>query len=161
MRPSDDGPGTTDWLGISGAPSVDKHLRTEGHDWFPEEEVTEAQAATIIARVPADVVVAHDAPMGTPFLRQRLHQHLEPWERNGWWPVSAEQSADAQQDRLRRVLDGVQATRWFHGHHHVRYSSTVMTAHGEVQVEGLALDGEPLDELTLLVDADGIPILET
>lgn len=77
------------------------------------------------------------------------------------WPASAEQTADAHQDRLRRVLDGVQVTRWFHGHHHVRYSSTVVTAHGEVQVEGLALDGEPLDELTLLVDADGIPILET
>nr|WP_300146203.1 metallophosphoesterase family protein [Propionicimonas sp.] len=33
--------GTTDWVGIGGAPSVDKHLCTEGLDWFPEEEVTE------------------------------------------------------------------------------------------------------------------------
>ena len=48
------------------------------------------------------------------------------------------------QERLRRVLDGVEALRWFHGHHHVRYSSTIPAAHGEVQVEGLALDGEPL-----------------
>lgn len=152
--------GSACWLGVGGAPSVDKHLRTEGVDWFPEEEVTERQVAAMIAGGPADVVVAHDAPMGTEFLGRRLQQHLDPWERKSWWPVSAQARADAHQERLRRVLDGVEATRWFHGHHHVRYSSTITTARGDVQVEGLALDGEPLKELTLLVDSDGDPILE-
>lgn len=48
--------------------------------------------------------------------------------------------------------------RWFHGHHHVRYSATIVSPHGEVEVEGLALDGEPLKELTLLVDPEGDPL---
>jgi len=152
--------GSTRWLGIGGAPSVDQHLRTEGFDWFPEEEVTEKQVAAIIAAGPADVVVAHDAPMGTDFLARRYQQHLDPWERDSWWPVSAQAGADAHQERLRRVLDGVEAVRWFHGHHHVRYSSTIPATHGEVQVEGLSLDGEPLRQLTLLVDADGVPIIQ-
>lgn len=152
--------GSTRWLGIGGAPSIDRHLRTEGVDWFPEEEVTEAQAAAIIAAGAADVVVAHDAPIGTEFLRERFQQHLEPWERNSWWPVSAQARADEHQDRLRRVLVGVEAKRWFHGHHHVRYSSVIQAAHGDVQVDGLALDGEPLKELTLLVDADGEPVVQ-
>ena len=152
--------GSTRWLGIGGAPSVDKHLRTEGVDWFPEEEVTERQVAAIIAAGPADIVVAHDAPMGTDFLGRRLQQHLDPWQRNSWWPVSAQARADALQERLRRILDGVEAVRWFHGHHHVRYSSTIPATHGEVQVDGLALDGEPIKELTLLVDADGDPIIQ-
>lgn len=152
--------GSTRWIGIGGAPSVDKHLRTEGVDWFPEEEVTERQVAAIVAAGPADIVVAHDAPMGTDFLGRRYQQHLDPWERNSWWPVSAQLRADAHQERVRRVLDGVEATRWFHGHHHVRYSSSITTARGDVQVEGLALDGEPLKQLALLVDADGDPILD-
>ncbi len=56
--------GSTRWLAVGGAPSVDKHFRTEGVDWFSEEEVTERQAAAIIDAGRADVVVAHDAPMG-------------------------------------------------------------------------------------------------
>lgn len=152
--------GSTRWLAIGGAPSVDRHLRTEGFDWFPQEEVTEAQAAVIVDDGPADVVVSHDAPMGTEFLGSRFEHHLEPHERKSWWPVSALVRADMHQERLRRILSGVQATRWFHGHHHVRYSSTIKAAHGEVQVEGLALDGTPMDELTLLVDADGYRIIE-
>ena len=116
--------------------------------------------AAIIAAGPADAVVSHDVPMGTDFLGRRYQQHLDPWERNSWWPVSAQLRADAHQERLRRVLDGVRAQRWFHGHHHVRYSSTIATARGEVQVEGLAMDGEPLKDLALLVDADGDPILD-
>ena len=116
--------------------------------------------AAIIAAGAADVVAAHDAPMGTAFLGRRYQQHLDPWERNSWWPVSAQARADAHQERLRRVLDGVGARRWFHGHHHVRYSSSITTARGDIQVEGLALDGEPLKNLTLLVDAESAPILD-
>lgn len=74
--------------------------------------------------------------------------------------MSAQLRADAHQERVRRVLDGVGATRWFHGHHHVRYSSTITTVRGDVQVEALALDGEPLKKLALLVDTDGAPIID-
>ena len=147
--------GSTRWLAVGGAPSVDKHLRTEGVEWFPEEELTEPQAAAIIDAGRADVVVAHDAPMATPFLRERLQQHVPPPLRRNWWPLEAVVRADAHQERMRRILDGVQASRWFHGHHHVRYSSTIEAAHGTVRVEGLALDGTPPNELTLLVDAHG------
>ncbi len=150
--------GSTRWLAVGGAPSVDKHLRTEGVDWFSEEEVTERLAAAIIDAGGADGVVAHDAPMGTPFLRERLQQHVPPPLRRNWWPLEAVVRADAHQKRMRRILDGVQASRWFHGHHHVRYSSTIEAAHGRVRVEGLALDGTPPNELTLLVDAHGQPI---
>ncbi|MEA5117108.1 MAG: hypothetical protein VB036_05745, partial [Propionicimonas sp.] len=118
-----------------------------------------AQAASIIAAGAADVVVAHDAPLGTEFLRTRFQQDLEPWERQTWWPAGAIGQADEHQDRLRRILDGVEAQRWFHGHHHVRYSSTIAATHGEVQVEGLALDGASLKGLTLLVDGDGARII--
>ncbi|MBK8445258.1 MAG: metallophosphoesterase [Micropruina sp.] len=153
--------GATRWLAVGGAPSVDKHLRTEGVDWFPEEEVSERQAAAVIDAGPAEVVVAHDAPMGTPFLSERLQQHVPPALRHNWWPLEAIVRADAHQERMRRILEGVRASRWFHGHHHVRYSSNMEAPHGTVRVEGLALDGTPLDELTLLVDSRGEPIPPT
>lgn len=151
--------GSTRWLAVGGATSVDRHLRTEGLDWFSDEEVTEAQIAATIEGGPVDVVVAHDAPMGTPLLYARYKQHLPPWQRDSWWPISALMASDAHQERMHRILDSVGATRWFHGHHHVRYTSTMTTGHGDVEVVGLALDGTPLNELTLLVDASGRPIV--
>ncbi len=150
--------GATRWLAIGGGTSVDRHYRAEGYDWFPDEEVTEAQADEIIAAGGADVVVAHDAPWGTPFLAERYEQHLEPWQRRKTWPVSALISSDAHQRRLRRILDGVQASRWFHGHHHVRYASILEAGFGQVHVEGLSLDATPMHELTLLVNTAGSPI---
>lgn len=123
------------------------------HEDWPEEEVSERQAAAVIDAGPAEVVVAHDAPMGTPFLSERLQQHVPPALRHNWWPLEAIVRADAHQERMRRILEGVRASRWFHGHHHVRYSSNMEAPHGTVRVEGLALDGTPLDELTLLVDS--------
>lgn len=151
--------GATRWLAVGGAPSVDKPLRVEGVSWFPEEEVTEAQAAAIIDAGLADVVVAHDAPMGVPLLARKYEQHLPPWNRTRWWPVSAMVAADAHQERMGSILHGVRPGFWFHGHHHVRHSSGLDAPHGEVRVEGLALDGTPMDERTLLVDFNGNRVL--
>ena len=51
--------------------------------------------------------------------------------------------------------------RVFHGHHHIRYSDTLKTAHGPVLVEGLGMDEDPLASRYLLVDGDGQPIVST
>lgn len=50
------------WLALGGAVSPDRAVRTEGVDWFPQEEITDEQAAAVIAAGPADVLVCHDCP---------------------------------------------------------------------------------------------------
>jgi len=52
------------WLACGGGVSIDKALRTEGRDWWPEEEITDDQEAAIIAGGPADVLMSHDCPSG-------------------------------------------------------------------------------------------------
>jgi hypothetical protein len=69
--------------------------------------------------------------------------------------------SDEHQRRVRRVVDGVGARRVFHGHHHIRYSDTLKTAHGPVLVEGLGMEEDPLASRYLLVDGDGQPIVST
>ena len=44
--------------------SLDRAVRTEGVDWFPAEEITDAQEAAVIAAGHADVLVSHDCPSG-------------------------------------------------------------------------------------------------
>ena len=59
------------------------------------------------------------------------------------------------------MVDGVEAKRVFHGHHHIRYSDMLKTAHGPVLVEGLGMDEDPLASRYLLVDGDEQPIVST
>lgn len=145
------------WVAIGGAVSVDKNQRREGTSWFAREELTDDEASAIIANGPADIVVAHDAPLGVPFLRRRLQQDLPAWRRITEWPTGLIMRSDEHQRRIRRVLEGVQASRLFHGHHHMRYSDVLQTAHGPVQIEGLGMDYDPISERTILVDANGCP----
>lgn len=81
--------GTSVWVAVGGAVSVDKAYRAEGKTWFTDEELTENEADQIIAAGPADVVVAHDAPLGVPRLRRLLGQDKPAWRRNAEWPTAS------------------------------------------------------------------------
>lgn len=145
------------WVAVGGAVSVDKAFRTEGKTWFAGEELTDEEAEAIIAGGPADVVVSHDAPLGVPFLRNLLRQERPAWRREYEWPTGLIMRSDEHQRRVRRVVEGVRATRVFHGHHHIRYSDVLPAAHGSVLVEGLGMDLDPLAARCPLVDGDGHP----
>lgn len=153
--------GTTQWLAVGGAVSVDRDRRTEGIDWFPEEELTDTQVDAIIADGPADIIVAHDAPLGVPFLRRHLGQDKPAWRRDSPWPVGRLIASDEHQRRLRRLVDAVGARELIHGHHHIRYTDTLTTAHGEVRVEGLGMDLDPLTARCIFLDQNGKQIAST
>jgi hypothetical protein len=51
---------------LGGAFSVDQELRTEGKDWWSNEEPTPKEAQKLIADGPVDVLITHDAPAGVP-----------------------------------------------------------------------------------------------
>ena len=53
-----------EWLACGGGVSLDRAARTEGVDWWPEEEISGAQEAAITVGGPADVMVCHDCPAG-------------------------------------------------------------------------------------------------
>ncbi|BCW36548.1 hypothetical protein StoSoilA2_26040 [Arthrobacter sp. StoSoilA2] len=52
--------------GLGGAFSVDHEHRTEGRDWWPNEEPTREEAEALIAGGHLDILIAHDAPTGVP-----------------------------------------------------------------------------------------------
>ncbi|MDQ1053063.1 putative phosphodiesterase [Arthrobacter sp. SORGH_AS 212] len=56
--------------GLGGAYSVDQEWRTEGRDWWSDEEPTVEQAERLIADGPVDILITHDAPMGVPVSSQ-------------------------------------------------------------------------------------------
>lgn len=140
------------WVAAGGAVSMDVHFRQEEVTWFPEEELTDVEVDAIVSDGPADVLVSHDAPFGTPFLYSRYRQSLHPSERNVGWPVAALHSSDAHQGRLLRLVEGLGVRQVFHGHHHVGYEDVLVLSDGtETSVTGLGCDGQQHTESLRMV----------
>lgn len=124
------------WLAVGGAASIDKAMRSEGRDWWPEEELTDAQAAAIVAGGKADVILSHDYPASV------VHS-FGPLPRG--WAEADRVRNEVHSQRIQKVVEGVQATYVFHGHIHRAYYRWV----GSMQVVGLDLDGSALNWIYL------------
>jgi hypothetical protein len=121
------------WLALGGGVSLDKAIRAEGKDWWPEEEITGAQAWDVITAGPADVMVTHDCPGGV------VHAFPPP---PSFWDLRDMARSAAHRERLQRVVDVVQPRWLMHGHLHIGYQRTADFGYGPVEITGLDRDGE-------------------
>jgi hypothetical protein len=120
------------WLACGGGVSLDKAARTDGVDWWPQEEITSAQEAALIAGGRADVMVCHDCPSDVA--------HTFPRPPTSWSPADLERN-DVHRERLQRIVNAVQPAHLMHGHLHRAYQRGCEFGYGPVQVTGLAADG--------------------
>jgi hypothetical protein len=111
--------------------SLDRALRTEGLDWWPEEEISDEQEAAIIAGGHTDVLISHDCPSGVAHTFGRPPSWLAPEDMA---------RADAHRRRLQRIVDAVQPSYIIHGHLHRAYQRICDFGYGPVQVTGLDSD---------------------
>lgn len=147
------------WLAVGGAVSVDKQLRTEGHSWWPEEELTVTEAGRIAQAGTADVVVCHDRPAAAALILGDLPG--EWWDRAPrTWAREDLARSDEHSARLQGVIDAVQPQHVWHGHLHQRTEAVVDPAvwDGVCVIHGLAADGVPKSEATAVVGIDGTPV---
>lgn len=110
--------GATTCMSFGGAVSVDKTERIPLVDWWPWEEITEAQIAAVQPG-PVDLLLTHDCPSGGTVLDRRL-----AWSAD-WWDKRCLRESDANRQRLRVVFDLVTPKRLIHGHYHYRYNDTI------------------------------------
>jgi hypothetical protein len=119
------------WLACGGAVSLDRAVRTEGVDWWPQEEITTAQEVAISSSGHADVMVCHDCPSGV------AHTFAHPPPE--WAPEDLARS-DAHRRRVQRIVDAVMPAYLMHGHLHRAYQRTCHFGYGPVTVTGLDAD---------------------
>lgn len=115
--------------GLGGAYSIDREWRTEGKDWWPEEDVTDEDVDRLIAGGPADVLLMHDAPSG---VRVRTELDLPP---------QILEASRATRARLRRAVDELRPGNVFAGHWHQRVIDNI--AHpdgGQTRVDVLNMN---------------------
>lgn len=116
------------WLALGGAVSVDRVARTPGVDWFPEEQITEAQTHRIMDDGPADVMLCHDAPAAVPL-------RLPPPPQ--WWDLRDLARSDRHRERLQAIVEVVQPTHLIHGHYHLEHDTVIQMPYGPLAVTGL------------------------
>jgi hypothetical protein len=126
--------GDRSWLALGGAASIDKAVRTEGKDWWPEEELTRAQADAAIASGPADVMVCHDYPA-------KVVHSFGPRPKS--WALEDVARSERHSQLIQEVVDAVRPGYFLHGHLHRLYQRQTDMGWGSVEVTGLDCDGTP------------------
>lgn len=102
-------------LSLGGAASVDRQSRTEGLTWFPDETVNDEHVAAAIAGGPADLMLTHEGPAGTPVRPVRKILRTNPHH----FPKAALEASAASRARIAEVWDAVRPELLAHGHMHV------------------------------------------
>lgn len=144
-------------LSLGGAASLDRESREEGVTWWPNEAITDEHVAAAIAGGPADLMLTHETPAGTPVrpvrevLRQNPHQFSK---------ATLEASA-ASRARVSKVWDVVRPELLAHGHMHVAGGGK--TPDGR-RVASLGRDGHEwnlgiLDMRTLMIATPSLAII--
>lgn len=96
---------------VGGAASIDRYRRTEGKDWWADEELDMGEFYSIMDRYEAikpNIVVSHDGPM--PIIHYIMGHHTHDNSRT--------------QQALTSLLHIHRPKLWIFGHHHKSFDET-------------------------------------
>lgn len=101
------------FLSLGGAPTLSFEKRTIGVDWWPSEELTEADVERAIAGGPVEVMIGHDGPEGgTDAAAEMIASN--PFG----FSARAQDYAAVGRERFTRAFHGVRPRFLAHGHYH-------------------------------------------
>lgn len=103
-------------LFFGGASSVDRHWRTEGEDWWPDENITDTQLARGLAAAntgPVDVPVTHETTTAAFNALCGISGHARSKRDDA--------PGEANRARLDTLVDTAQPRALVHGHHHTSH----------------------------------------
>jgi hypothetical protein len=114
--------GGRSFVALGSAPSVNRHLLTEGIDWWPSEVIREEHVEATIAGGHAEVMLTHDSP-APPYCTGPVADIIanNPMD----WPEDILAYADEGIERVTRAVVGVQPRLLVHGHFHVAGETVV------------------------------------
>lgn len=144
-------------LSLGGAASVDRESRREGHTWWPDEVITEQHVQAAIAGGPADLMLTHESPAGTPVRRVREILRTNPWG----FPDTPRQESALSRGRVSDVWDAVRPELLIHGHMHAPGGGRTQDGR---RVASLGRDGQEgnlaiLDMQTLRMETPSLAVI--
>lgn len=115
------------FVALGGAASVDKKHRTEGVDWFSQENITEKDVDKALDNENIDVMFTHESPLN-------LSNYVIDDEEVCKW-------SNHNRDCISRVTAALKPKLLVHGHHHRAYVDSFL----DTQVIGLGKDNSEFD----------------
>lgn len=112
--------GSKKLVGLGGARSVDRGLRTFNETWFLEEMITDDDYRKAVAHGAADILLTHERPFEGDLVR-----HFD---------FLTKMDNDGQRRFVANAADRLSVQLLVHGHHHHRYTAT----DAGYTIEGLA-----------------------
>ena len=97
-------------LFVGGAASVDRIYRQQGIDWFPQENITQADVMSIDINTKVDIVISHTCP---------AHFPIEHYIKNEF---THGKTQDSNREALSYILKTFNPKLWYFGHWH-RYAT--------------------------------------
>lgn len=126
------------FVSLGGAASINFPDLKEGISWWREEAITAGDIYRLAEGGRADIMLAHDAPIGISAL-ENSHRTGKKWSLEGL----------AYSDESRRMMsaavDIVRPMMFFHGHYHLDYRETLIVGGGaatfDVDCIGMNMNG--------------------
>lgn len=112
--------GGRSFVALGGAPSINRHLLTEGVVWWPSEVLLDEHIDAVVAGGHAEVMLTHDSP-SSPYCTSEVDTILR---RNAsdnpmGWPESSLAYADEGLSKVTHAVLGVRPMFLAHAHFHV------------------------------------------
>lgn len=141
-------------LSLGGAVSVDRAWRQEGVSYWKDEEITREHVAVAIAGGPADLMLTHESPAGTPVRAVQEILRTNPFG----FPDDALADSATSRARVAKVWNIVYPELLIHGHMHAPGGG--QTEDG-LRVASLGQDGQQgnfgfLDMQTLRIETPSL-----
>ena len=114
--------GGRSFVALGSAPSVNRHLLTEGVDWWPTEVLREEHVAATIAGGHAEVMLTHDSP-GQPYCTPPVAEIMAGNPLG--WPDDVLAYAEDGVQKVTRAVSAVRPRLLAHGHFHVAGEAVV------------------------------------
>jgi len=108
------------FLALGSAPSINRHLLTEGVDWWPSEVLLDEHVDAAIAGGHAEVMLTHDSPASpycVPPVQDILRRNVRDNPMD--WPAASLAYAAEGMTQVTRAVLGVTPRLLAHGHFHV------------------------------------------
>lgn len=141
-------------LSLGGAVSVDKAWRQEGVSWWKDEEISREAVTAAIAAGPADLMLTHESPAGTPVRAVQEILRTNPFG----FPADAIADSATSRARVAKVWNIVYPELLIHGHMHAPGGGQT---DGGRRVASLGQDGQQgnlgfLDMQTLRIETPSL-----
>ena len=140
------------WMSLGGAHSVNSHLLTPGHNWFPEEWVSPEEMSSAMEVGSVDVMVTHDIPD-----RVQMEGHRD----SELFPAYQIERARQHSALIGTVVDETRPSWLFHGHMHFAHiTERELIDGGGTTVVGMDCNGAAhWSKNMVLFDAETLELL--